>query len=730
MSLPEWNPIIGLPEASLVSVVLLAAGCLLAWKGSQKLRLRVRGPLLALRFLGLACLALIWLNPGRWSHNATKEERNWVVLVDRSGSMAAAQPGAKSRWEAATRVAEDLKQEPHENGKILAKTFSQSVEEDFAKNLAPDGSGSDLVRTLGAVLDRFRENLGGVVILSDGRQTTRAPLDAVALRARGLGVPIHTVPFGTADAERDVAIAASPRLVTAFKSQPVRIVANVSSRGFGPIKPTVILSDANDKEIAKKEVAVADGGSERVVFELKESPSEFVHLRIAPWDGEYVSSNNADSVRIRVLESKTRVLMLEGAPYWDTKFLAQLLRHQEGVEILTVHRLNQERYFRVGNAGAEPLQSPDSVFPQSAAELGRYDLIVFGKGADGFLDPARLAALQGFVRDQGGAVLFARGKAYEGKFPGLEPFEPVEWGESLGSGFRLVPSPAGGDLFGALLPAADDPIWKNLPPLSDANSVVRLRSFARVYAEGEMGEHGARFPLLVARRFGRGLVATLNADGLWRWSFQQQGSASDPLYRDLWVQLMQWCATYSEFLPGEDFAVRLREQQVEPGEMARAVISYRGTDRPGLEPYLRITCDGQKAGESAAVLREENEAGREWNATVTPSKPGRYVVSVGDRSRADLNQGRAVLNVPAPPKESDDLRADPALLAALAAKAGGKTFQPSEVAQLKDAMRPEQTVSVAAESKWESLWPKWWGVLAVAALFGGEWWLRRREGLL
>jgi hypothetical protein len=67
------------------------------------------------------------------------------------------------------------------------------------------------------------------------------------------------------------------------------------------------------------------------------------------------------------------VLLLEGAPYWDSKFLAQLLRQQTAVDILTVHRLNEERYFRVEAAGAEPLLSPDTIFPADAEALARYD---------------------------------------------------------------------------------------------------------------------------------------------------------------------------------------------------------------------------------------------------------------------------------------------------------------------------------------------------------------------
>ena len=67
------------------------------------------------------------------------------------------------------------------------------------------------------------------------------------------------------------------------------------------------------------------------------------------------------------------------------------------------------------------------------------------------------------------------------------------------------------------------------------------------------------------RRFGRGTVATVNADGLWRWDFRPEVREQGAVYQQFWVQLMSWCATWSEFRPGEDYAVRLRGGVGEPG---------------------------------------------------------------------------------------------------------------------------------------------------------------------
>src|SRR5690606_30805591 len=134
----------------------------------------------------------------------------------------------------------------------------------------------------------------------------------------------------------------------------------------------------------------------------------------------------------------------------------------------------------------------------------------------------------------------------------------------------------GAGLFGGALPPADDRVWSSLPPLEDVTGVARLKPFSRTLAEGTVEGRQAKVPALIVRRYGRGMVAAVNADGLWRWDFRPEVREQGEVYQQFWVQLMQWCATYSEFLPGQDYAVRLREAAVDPGQAARAVISWRG----------------------------------------------------------------------------------------------------------------------------------------------------------
>ncbi len=730
-----WNPALRLPEAITLAIGFLAAGLWLAARGTGDARSGTRAALLALRTAALGLVALLWLNPGRWLEDSANTQRDWLVLLDRSASMRAEHENGESRWQAATKAAGLLVKASGEQGAVRLRTFAGQLEDelsDFAQT-APDGSATDIHRSVNSALDHRATPLAGLIVLSDGRATTRAKLEETGLRARGRGVPIHTMALAGTWGSRDLILTALPRQITAFKGQPVKISAIVENHGLGAIKPSVILSGPDGKELARKDATLADGQRVPVVFELPSVPDTGGNytLRTEPWPGEHIASNNSENIRVAVLGTKTRVLLLEGAPYWDSKFLAQLLRQQSSVDILTVHRLNEERYFRVEASGAEPLQSPDTVFPRTAAELSRYDLIVFGKGADGFLDAGRTAALQGFVRDQGGAILFARGKPYSGRFAPLESLEPVEWGEPFPGSARFTPlEDAGAGLFGGALPDAKDRVWGTLPLLDDLNNVARLKPFARTLAEGSIDGKQTRVPLLVVRRFGRGMVAALNADGLWRWDFRPEIREQGPLYQQFWVQLMQWCATYSEFRPGQDYAVRLHDTTSEPGQPVRAVIAWRGPQTPEPKPVLKITRNGQPYGEAAATALPASEGGREWAAVVTPTEPGHYEIRVSDSAHPEKLEGHATLDIAPAAGESDDLRPDEQSLATLARESGGRSWKPGEIEELASQLWKRDTTLVAGKPRWEPLWPRAWVAMLVALAFGTEWWIRRREGLL
>ena len=201
------------------------------------------------------------------------------------------------------------------------------------------------------------------------------------------------------------------------------------------------------------------------------------------------------------------------------------------------------------------------------------------------------------------------------------------------------------------------------------------------------------------------------------------------VYQQFWVQLMQWCATYSEFRPGQDYAIRVRETTSEPGQPIRAVIAYRGNAAQP-QPVVKIRRNGQLVGEATATALPGGDGGREWAAVITPDQPGRYEIRVIETAVPEREEGTAAFAVLAPPLETDDLRPDGASLETLAKASGGEVFAPEDAGTLAGMLWSNDHNAEQSKPRWEPLWPQWWVAMFVALTFGGEWWLRRREGLL
>ena len=728
-----------IPLAAVV-VVLVAVG---AWRGTLGLRPGVRGLLLGMRLLAVAGVLTLLFNPGKWVNPAEVRHSAWVILSDISSSMAQPTADGKSRAALAASLVEQARTHAAKRDLPLQiHPFSAQLEAATTGPLpAPTGTATQIVPAVSQLLQQAGaagEPLAGIIVLSDGRQTlttSQAELDTLGLRARSHNTAIHTVTLGADTEPPDLALIQPRAAITAFAGQPLRIPFALKSSGLAPIRPVVTLRDAAGKELAALTLEVAPGKTLAAVFDLKApaaSAQWTIDTPVIP--GEVRSANNRSSFNIRILDSKTRVFLVEGAPYWDSKFLAQLLRQQSHMELQSVHRLSDQRYFRIDSGTNSETDQP--VFPASLDELSRFDLIVFGKNVDPFLSPERAEMLRAYVRDRGGAVLFSRGKPATGTLPGLEPLEPVVWGTATTADFRFAPNRDGeaAGLFGQALPAPDASLWASLPTLKDGRQIALVKPFTRVLADGapeqaNVSSSSGKFPALLIRRYGQGVTGLVNGDGLWKWDFFPEARELGNCYEDFWTQLIQWMASYSEFLPGQDFSLRLPASRGELGSSLAAAISYRGPT-PAPQPTLRITSPaGTTTNVNPAAVPDPS--GRPlWRSSFTPDLPGAWTLKLVDPRPAAPPAPEVLFTVPAPPQETDDLSPDPALLESLARTTGGTPLAPAAFAAfINTHLVTTPPTSRDAGAVWRSSWNTAFVAILIAFLLAAEWFLRRRQGL-
>jgi len=716
---------LALPAAALL-------GAWFSWRSAAGKRRGLRLMFAALRFCAIAVAGLSLFNPGSWRDERQQRDGVWAVLLDRSASMAVADagPDGVSRWQAAVEIAKVAAEAAGEAPPPRLFTYGTGLEP--AGNttelsaLVPDGLASDLPAAGETLLDMLGTGgaLTGILVIGDGRHVGKGEGARFAGRARAAGTKVITVAVGGAVPDRDLMIRPVRRQYIAFPGQRLVIAAALEAKGIGPLRTQISLTGSDGAIVGTTDIEIgAADGSAICEFEIEATVPGYYRYQLAvpEPDGDRNPQNNSAEVGVNVIDGKIAVFTLEGVPYWDSKFLIQLLRGQANVHTTSVYRLTAERYFRVatGDAGAE--ESKTAIFPD---DLSGYDLLVFGKGCEYFLDSARVARLKSFVRDGGGAVIFARGKPYAGSFPELETMEPVVWGEPLGERFHFTPTAAGAEagLFGHHLDAPGSEIWTALPELIDARRPKRLKAFARVLAEGiyEVAGRQRRVPVVISRRFGRGSVTTVNADGLWKWDFIPGEERARNMYAELWQGMILWSVTHSEFLPGQNFSLRLSESVVESGQPIRARVTARDASTNEVPKLALLGGDGSSKN---LALHEDGEGGK-WSAVFTPTDHGDYRLQIAATGVA------APLSVRPPPTEGDILSADPISLAALAQAAGGRTAPASDVAAAVAELLPNSRTVELANAVWEPAWDRLIWLLPVLGLLMGEWLVRRRNGLL
>lgn len=169
-----------------------------------------------------------------------------------------------------------------------------------------------------------------------------------------------------------------------------------------------------------------------------------------------------------------------------------------------------------------------------------------------------------------------------------------------------------------------------------------------------------------------------------------------------------------------------------PSGEYRAVIGWRGGEHEP-RPVLLLQSETAPSREIAASPSEADaESGKSWTALISLPEAGAWRVQAVDADAREKPGPEAVVTVQVPPTEKEALAADHDFLKTLAGGTGGRVWSPDESATLAREMfaRPPTRTPLDAAPQWEPLWPRHTVLVLLCGLFSGEWYWRRRKGLL
>jgi hypothetical protein len=708
---------------AIAAILLIALACIRWWREGHARKL------LFLRVLILGALLMILVNPMVIQPREQQGKPKLVVLVDTSSSMATADVGGNTRLDTALGT---LTNPP--TLAVLNRDFILDVRR-FDRDLrAADpatltggatGDATDLHSALMTAVSDIAQvkSQAGILLVSDGRATTEGTDEAGQL-ALARSTPIWAWTLGGPVPRHDLWIDTASSEALAFSGTEVELTATLHADGYANRSFKVeILSD--DKVIETREVIPATNGLAKISVKVK-APDSGEHryvFRTPPQPDEAESANNERAVFLRSVGNKARVLIAEGQPHWDTKFLVQSLKRDSRVDLTVVYRLNATRHLAIVSSTGSETRVEKDLFPRTAETMNQFDVIVLGRGAEAFFDASTESLLTDYVSKRGGNLIFGRGKAYGGRFQALSKLEPLAWGEGSATSVKLRVTEAGRDnpVFDLGASGSLDELMDRLPALDQASVTLGEKPLAVILASASSSAEGPA--LLAYQRYGQGKVMSLNASGLWRWAFRENGQdESEAAYQRFWVSLLQWLLSGSQFLPGADVSLTSTRRYYTSDQPMQFLIATRNMDRAAYQPKLII----QGGGKSVEV--EPRPRGEVFVAEAGPFVPGAYTVTLTNNIGKPSTQTQSIEVVSAS-IEKRDVSADPQTMARLAQVSGGTVVITADISKMGDIVRKWQAGRDLANRR-QPLWDRWWLLGLVIGLVGLEWWLRRREGLL
>ena len=732
---------------SYVALAIAAAAVLLTIATYRGLhargRMRDRVVLTALRITTLGVMLLCLFRPVLVVKAAVPQQNFLAVLIDDSRSMQITDWGTEARG-AFVKQAFAAKDAP------LVKALSERfVLRPFrfssaASRLAsPDELTFAGAQTkLGAALDGARQELAGLplagmVLVSDGADTTDASLAEALLALKAASVPVFTVGVGRDQLARDVQIdrVSTPR--TALKGTSLVIDAVVTQTGYAGETVSLDVEDEG-RIVGSQEVKLPIDGEPaavRVRFTAADAGPRVFKFRIAPRPGELVTQNNTREALIDIADRREKILYYEGEPRPEMKFINRAVEDDKNLAVVTLQRTADTKYLRLGVDNPEQLLAG---FPKTREELFAYRGLILGSIEAGAFSGDQLRMISDFVERRGGGLIMLGGARSfaEGGYAGTPVADtlpvllerPARALENLPVSRLHVRPTRAGEAHGvtqiAPTEAASSARWPEMPILTSVNTIRDVKPGATVLLNGT-DERRRDQVVLAWQRYGRGKTLAFPVQDSWHWQMDVKMSLEDQTHENFWRQLLRWLV---DGVP-DAVDVHTTTDRIEPGEpvtVIAEVVDPSFMEVNDARVIAKVT--GPKGAPVEVPMQWTGERNGEYRATFPAPDQGMYVAQV-DATRAGKTLGTGTTEVRAVPSDAEyfDATMHAARLKRIAEETGGRFYTPETVNGMPEDLRYTGRGVTTVEER--ELWHMPIVMVILVGLIGAEWGYRRGVGL-
>jgi uncharacterized membrane protein len=614
---------------------------------------------------------------------------------------------------------------------------------------------------LAPALERARDELSGLplaglVMVTDGADTSDAAIDETLASLKARSIPVFTVGVGADRFQKDIQVTRveTPRSVLKGSAMVVDVV--LSQTGYAGQKVPITVED-DGRLISTQEVALPPDGESATVkvrFTAAEAGARVFRFTVPVQAGEQVTQNNARDALMQVNDRVEKVLYYEGEPRPEMKFVSRALEpdmtnlklgEDKNLQVVTLVRTAENKYYR------QHVSSPDEVvggFPRTREELFAYRALILGSVEAASFTPEQLRMIADFVNKRGGSLLMLGGRRSfaEGGWGGTPVGDvlPVVITGAPNTKFftwlTIRPTRAGATFPVTQLMATEEASakkWDEMPELSTINPVKEVKPGATILLTGT-DKTRQDHVVLAYQRYGRGKAIAMPVQDVWQWRMDAKMAVSDTTHSMFWRRMVRWMV---DGVP-EQVNISTTADRVEPGEpvkLTAEVLDGAYVEVNDSRVVAHVTSPSGKTTDVPVDWTVSRDG--DYRASFVPDEPGVYDIKVtADRpstisGQAPSGSGQAPrtltadmhVRVSAGDGEYFDAAMRAPLLKRVAEETGGRFFTPANAASLPEAISYNgRGVTVVEERE---LWDMPALFLALVAFVFAEWGYRRMKGL-
>jgi len=735
-------------------LLILAAAAGLAWLIHSRLQRPetvVRGwrvwTIWVLQTLMVALLLVLLWQPAITIAQLKPQQNIIAVLVDDSRSMAISEDGSTRQAQAVKSLQNGVLASLNRSFQTrLYRVDSVPARIDRLEDLQPGAPSTRIGDSLKQLSEETSDlPIGAVVLLSDGDDNSGGiNSDSIsALRARH--IPVHTVGFGRERAGHDVElddVVVAPRALA-----DSRLAAKVTlhQRGYAGAKINLTVRDVSSsqaKVLASRTIGLGPDGNlqaEMLMFDVGGAGAKTLEIAAAPLAGEENTSNNTLTRVVNVSSEPRRILYMESEPRWEYKFIRQAEEGDRLVQIASIVRTSENKFYRQGIADPKELAEG---FPSRPEDLFNYQGLIIGSVEATYFTRTQQELIRQFVDRRGGGLLLLGGQfaLADGGWNAstLTDLMPTSLPTQTGTFHREVDprngtthttaelAPAGVDNIITRLvddPAANAVKWKNLPYLMDYEDPGTPKPGAAVLANMITPE-GRKLPLLITENFGHGRTAIMATGGSWRW--QMSSPLGDTAHDLFWQQLLRWLVSDTR----GHVAASMQDQMLLDNGTVTLTAEVRDQQyNPAPDAKVEAHILGPSGVSALVEMSPVPDSPGQFQASWSAPKTGAYLTEV-TALRAEKELGRDVLTFQRMDGVAENFHTEQnrELLEHLASQTGGQYWRPADLGKLAASIPFSEAGVTTRETK--ELWNLPLVFLVLLLLRFSEWWLRRKWGIV